>query len=109
MRAGRLRHTITIQQPVTAKVNGVTSTTWEDFRTERAAIETMKSFDKQAAQATMPGADVKITMRYVAGVTANMRAVDEAGTIYSILGRPNDVDGRQREMILTCQSGVKAS
>ena len=107
MRAGSLRHRITIQSPITTKVNGVTKTTWETFREPRASIEVMKSFDKSAAQSTMPGADVTIGIRYIAGLTGNMRIVGPDGTIYSILGTPNDVDGRHREMILTCSTGVK--
>ena len=81
MRAGALRHKVTLQTPVIVKVNGLTSAVWEDYRTVAAEIVTMKSFDKSAAQSTMPGADVTITIRYMAGVVANMRVVDEEGTI----------------------------
>lgn len=109
MRAGSLRHKVRIQLPVTAKDRfGATTTTWTDYRTNvMASIEQMKAYDKAAVAATWPGADVTITLRYIAGLVANMRVVGPDGTIYSILGAPNDVDGRHREMILTCQSGVK--
>lgn len=107
MRAGALRHSIIIQQPsVTKDEFGAEVKTWVTFATARAAIEQMKSFDKAAAAASWPGADSFITIRYIPGVTADMRVLH--GTkIYSILGEPNNVDGRNREIILTCQSGVK--
>jgi SPP1 family predicted phage head-tail adaptor len=110
LRAGGLRHRVTIQAPaVTRDEYGAAVTTWTDFATGvYASIEQMKAFDKAAVAATWPGADYTINLRYLPGVTGNMRVVDQDGVIYSILGRPNDVDGRHRELILTCESGVKA-
>lgn len=110
MRAGSLRHKIRIQVAATVKDKfGATVTTWTDYREAMASIEVMKSYDKAAVAATWPGADVTITVRYIAGLVANMRVVGPDGTTYSILGAPNDVEQRHREMILTCQSGLKAS
>ena len=109
MRAGSLRHRIVIQTPTTTKTEGVSTTTWATFATVDASIEQLKGFDRANAQATWPGADFTIGIRYISGVTGNMRIVDENGIIYSILGRPNDIDGRHREIEMTCQSGVKAS
>ena len=101
---------MTIQSPSISKdTYGAPVTTWTDFAVTYASIEQMKAFDKAAVAATWPGADATITIRYCAGVTGNMRVVDENGVIYSIMGRPNDVDGRHREIILTCESGVKGS
>ncbi|QXE85973.1 phage head closure protein [Geomonas nitrogeniifigens] len=107
MRSGALRHLVTIQQPSREKQAGTVATTWMDYQTCRASIEVMKSYDKAAAQTTMPGADVTITMRWVPWLRPDMRIV-HGEMIYSILGQPNNVDGRNRELILTCQSGVKA-
>lgn len=109
MRSGALRHKIRIQVAATVKDKfGATVTTWTDYRTDvMAEISQMKAYDKAAVAATWPGADVTITLRYIAGLVANMRVVGPDGTIYSILGSPNDVDGRHREHVLTCQSGVK--
>ena len=106
MRAGALRHLVTIQSPVKTKDSGIVVTTWVDQGECRASIEVMKSYDKAAAQTTMPGADVTITMRWVSWLQSNMRIV-RGNTVYSILGQPNNIDGRNRELILTCQSGVK--
>lgn len=110
MRAGALRHKIRIQVATTAKDQyGAFVTTWTDYRTVFAKIEQLKAYDKAAIAATFPAADYTITIRYCAGVTGGMRVVGPDGVIYSILGQPNNVEGRNREMILTCQSGVKTS
>jgi SPP1 family predicted phage head-tail adaptor len=114
MRAGALRHKITIQSPTITKTSGVSTTTWAaafptTFPTVDASIEMLKGFDKANAQASWPGADFTIGIRYIPGVTTIMRIVDEAGMIYSILGQPEDVDKRHREIVLTCESGEKNS
>ena len=110
MRAGSLRHLVTIQSPTVTKEDGAAETTWSDFATGvRASIEQLRPYDKAAVAATWPGADYTIILRYIPGLTGNMRAVDENGMIYSILGQPNDIEGRHREMQLTCESGVKES
>ena len=109
MRAGNLRHLITIQAPTVTKNSGVQETTWTNFATGvRASIEQLRPYDKAAVAAVWPGADYTIGIRYLPGITGNMRVIDENGTIYSILGQPNDIEGRHREMQLTCESGVKA-
>ena len=107
MRAGSMRHRVMIQQPVTTVDSfGAATTTWEVLRYAYASIEQMKSYDKSVAAATWPGADTTITLRYVPGVTGNMRIVHEE-KVYSILGQPNNIDGRNREIICTCESGLK--
>jgi len=112
VRAGSLRHLVVIEKPIAGKdANGFPITTWAAFpspgSTFYVSIEQIKAYDKAAVAATWPGADTTITMRYVAGVTGNMR-INHNGVIYSILGQPNNVDGRNRELILTCETGVKA-
>lgn len=108
MRSGKLRHRVTIQTPTNVKTNGMVTVSWATFATVWASIEAMKPFDRANAQAVYPGADVTIGMHYLPGIKATMRVVDENGVIYSILGQPNDIDGRHREMVLTCQTGVAA-
>lgn len=119
MKAGSLRHRIRLQSAVTTKdpKTGIVSTSWVDFRTVWAGIAQMKSWDKQALSATFPGADSVVTMRYMAGVLPTMRISHGAGChcgiaaeeIISIIGKPNNVDGRNRELIINGQSGVKNS
>lgn len=93
--------------PVITKSAGVASTTWETFRQAWASINELKSYDRANAQAAWPGADYRITVRYIPNLRANMRIVDANGTIYSIIGKPDDVRLRRREINIMCQSGVK--
>lgn len=106
MRAGEKRHLITIQSKTTTTTAGLPTTAWGTFKAGvPAGILQLNSREQASAQAVWPGADVRITIGYVAGTTADMRVVDEAGTVYTILGRPNDIEGRHREIELTCKAG----
>jgi SPP1 family predicted phage head-tail adaptor len=108
--AGDLTDRITIQQPVTIKTAGVSTTTWNTFKSGIwASIKTLKSYERASAQATWPGADYKVTIRYLRGLTGNMRLIDDRGMVYTILGQPNDVDRRHEVIEMMVQSGVKAS
>lgn len=104
---GQRNRQITIQQPVTTKVNGVSTTTWVTFKAGIwASIKTMRAYERANANAVWPGADVKIITPYLIGITGAMRIVDDAGVIYTIKGQPNDIDRRHREIELICQSGT---
>lgn len=109
MRAGMLSHMVIIQYPSTVKAQGVATTTWINFATVAASIYQLKGYDKANAQASWPGADYIIGIRYIPGVTSKMRCVDENGVIYSIVGSPNDKGNSHVNIELTCQSGVKGS
>jgi SPP1 family predicted phage head-tail adaptor len=98
---------IIIQSPVNVKQpNGSMKTTWGDYITLWARIETLFGSEKVAATAAWPKAAEKITFRYVAGVLPTMRVLFN-NKIYSILN-VNNVDERNREIILTTESGVMA-
>jgi len=90
-------------------VAGIPAEEGDFVTTVLAEIQQLRGFDRANAQAIWPGADFTITIRYIPGIKANMRLVDENGKIYSILGTPEDIDGRHKEIVMTCQSGVKAS
>lgn len=107
MELGRKKHLVRIEQPVQAKDTntGAMTTTWTLFKNMWASIETMRSFVKQAAQASWPGADVEISIDYVEGLLPTFR-VSYNNKIYSILN-VNDLEELNRDIILTCQTGVK--
>jgi SPP1 family predicted phage head-tail adaptor len=108
MKIGGLRHKITIEKPVTAKNSlAAMTTTWVQFAQVWASIETLRGFDKTAAQANYPGANAKVVIRYISGLLPTMRLVYN-NQIYSILGAPNNVDMRNRVIELTCETGVKS-
>jgi len=108
MRSGTLRNFITIQEPVKVKSgSGAMVTTWATFKQVWAGIRTIRGYEKESAESSWSGADSKIKIRYVAGLASTMRILYN-NVIYSILDI-DDIDERHREVIFTCQSGVKSS
>jgi len=106
-RAGQRRSLVIIQTPVKVKSDsGAVTTSWVLFKQVYAKIKTMRTYEKQAAQAANPGANVIIRIKYIAGLLPTMRILYD-DKIYSILGI-DDIDERHRDVDFTCQSGVKA-
>lgn len=107
MRAGARRHKIKIEVPTNTRssIGGVTIT-WTEFKSLWASIETFKTYERQSAEAAWPGADVKMGVKYVAGLLPTMRIV-YGGKIYSILGI-NDIEERHRDLEIVCKTGVSA-
>jgi len=64
MRAGRLRHLVTIQTLSEVNAEGATSNTWANTTTVYAAIEPMKSDEKAQYKAIAGETYFKIRMRY---------------------------------------------
>ena len=108
MRSGTLRNLITIQEPTKVKSDsGAMVTTWSTFKQVWGGIRTLRGYEKQSAESSWSGADSKINIRYIPGLLSTMR-ISFNDVIYSIFDI-NDIDERHREVIFTCQSGVKAS
>lgn len=106
-RPGQRRSRITIQNPVKSKQpNGSVITTYNTFAQLWARIETLQGTSREAAMAVWPKADNKITMQFIEGVLPTMR-VSFRGMFYTILN-VNNVDMRDREIVLTCESGISS-
>lgn len=105
MRAGRMRHRVTIQAPGLAPASeyGDQATTWADVATVWAEVKPLSGRELFAAQAVQGEATVKVTMRYRADLTTAMRLL-HGSTIYDIHHVP-PVAGRENEMILLCSTG----
>ena len=107
VRSGQRRCYIRVEVSTQVKQpNGSMKTEWNPYISLWASIETLKGNDRTSSQATWPSANQKITFRYVAGILPTMRVVFN-DIIYSILN-VNDVDMRNREIVLTTNSGVRA-
>ena len=108
MRAGKKRHLITIQQRTDTKSStGAVTTTWTKFKSLWANVSDIRGYEKESANAAWPGSDSKIMFSYVSGLLPTMRILFN-DKIYSILDIEN-VEERNRNIKLICQSGVKAS
>lgn len=110
MQAGQLRHAIRIQAPDVTRgaSGGFKKNAWLDLLAQpiRSAVEN-RSGAKRVS--TSQGGEVAIatvvfTMRYVRGVTADMRVL-HAGQAYKIQ-HVNNVDERGAWLVLTCEVGA---
>lgn len=105
MRAGELRHRVTIQQMQdTQNEYGEPVKEWVDVVTVWASIEGLRGREYFEAQQTMAQADHRIKIRYMDGIKPTMRIVygTRIFSIQSVL----DPDGRRRELHLICKEQV---
>jgi len=105
MRAGLLRHQITIETVSESQdSSGAIVSAWSTHAVVMAAYEPQggsESFKEDQEQATQ---SVKFRIRYLAGVTAKMRIVYD-GRHFDILSVA-DVGGRQKQLHLMCSENV---
>jgi len=102
VRSGRLRHRVTIQQPVVA-VNGYGEriTTWSTVAVVWAAVEPLRGrefFDAEQVQAEISH---RVVLRYRSGLTTTMRLLHLTRVLH--IGTIIDVDERHRELQLMCR------
>lgn len=107
MRAGTLRHIVSIQARATTQEStyGSQDVDWSDvYSNVPVAITPLSGREREIALAIYPDSQFEIDMRYLPGITAALRVL--YGTrIFEILGI-NNVDERNRELILTCKEGT---
>jgi SPP1 family predicted phage head-tail adaptor len=90
MRAGRLKHKITIQAPGTTQdAIGQPIPGWTDFASVRADIFDISGREYVAAAAVQNAAQTKMMIRYLAGIVPDMRVLDGtvAYNIEAVLGQ----------------------
>ena len=102
MRAARIRHRVTIQQPVVA-VNGYGEriTTWSTVAVVWAAVEPLRGrefFDAEQVQAEISH---RVVLRYRSGMVATMRLLHLTRVLH--IQAIIDVDERHRELQLMCR------
>lgn len=109
MRAGRLRHRITVQQQATGRDgHGGKTGPWTDFMADiPAAVEPIRGREFAALQAAQSDVSIRFRIRFTPGITAAMRVVWE-GKAYEIVGPPIDLAGLHRELELMCQGDPDA-
>ena len=107
MEAGRLRHRVEVQDYVGEEKdsNGNDVRNYTTFASNiPAEIVPMRGRELFAAQQEFSEADVRIGMRYLAGMTDKMRIVHE-GVYYGIVSIV-DVEMRHVEFVVYCKAGV---
>lgn len=105
MRAGELRHKITIQlnQPIRNSY-GELEDNWINVTTVWASIEVLRGREYFAAQQINEQITAKITIRYITGITTKMRVLFK-DRIFDILAVLNH-DERNIELNLMCKESV---
>lgn len=109
MNAGRLRHRVTIQQPVLSPDGlGGGSKTWSNVATVWADVTTSEgnvgiNLETVVSDQTRSLNMYRVKMRYRAGVGTNMRLLHR-GRVLEILSVAN-IDERNKEMTLLCREG----
>jgi len=105
MKAGSLRHVVTIQEPVeTQDEYGQTVTTWRDVQTVNASIEPLTAREFFAAQQTKADVTHKVRLRYVAGIVPTMRLLFGSRVFH--LGSVLNREERGIELELLCKEAL---
>lgn len=110
--AGRLRHKIKIQEPRQQQDpnTGAIRTVWVDFATDVAAEIAPLSVREFIASSQMQSQiTARITIRYRAGLTAQMRILQPStGKIYNPAGWLADPDSGREYVTAPCSEGANA-
>lgn len=105
MRAGNLRHTVTIQQQVATKdALGQRTDSWTDLATRRASIEPLNGKEYFRADAEHADVTSRIRLRYdsaLSGLKAHDRVL-HGSIIYDIKSVINPSE-KGREFVLMCE------
>lgn len=102
MRAGKLRHPVTIETATESQDEyGATTLSWSKLADVWAAIEPLRGRERFEAQHHAIEEDTRIRIRHRDDVTAEDRVVARDGTVYGIRG-VLDVDGLGEELHLQC-------
>ena len=105
MRAGKLRHRITIETPTeTRNAYGEPEVTWGTFKEVWASVEPIRGREFWRAQEQQARVTTRIRIRYLADVTPKMRIVFGSKTY--IINAIIDQEERHAEMQLICEEMV---
>lgn len=107
MQAGKLRHQVTIQEPVTAQNpdTGSVNKTWRDVAIVWAEVYPLSAREFIAAQASQGEITTRITIRFRTGITRKHRIIFRGG-IYNIEGVLPDPESGREYLTLLCSEGV---
>jgi len=107
MKAGKLRHRVTIQSPDITQnpVTGEMDNVWAEVATVWASVEPLSVREFMASAATQSEISARITIRYREGIAANMRILYR-GQAYNIEGVLADPNSGLEYLTLPVSAGV---
>ena len=101
MRAGRLRHLVSLQRASTVTNEfGEQSSIWADYAEVHAAIEPLRGGERIAADQTQSKLTHKVTVRYTSTIECDHRI--KYGTRYLYINAIIDVAERHTDLELMC-------
>lgn len=108
MRAGKLRHRITIQLKVqTTAAMGTKVVSWATFLDKvPAEFEPLRGREFVAAHQDQSELTAVFRIRFRSDITSDMRVLF-GGEPFDIVGQPIDWKGRRQMLELMCKAGVK--
>ena len=105
MRAGRLRHRLTIQvKNLTRDSAGQQTHSWTDFKTVWGSVEPLSGREFEAQDQGKAETKTRIIVRYVEGITTEMRVL--FGQLTYNIQTVIHHDHRQRQISLLCSEGL---
>lgn len=108
MKAGSLRHRVTIQKPgpgVQDPDTGAMTYPWQEVAQVWASIEPLSVRDFMAAGANQSEISARIVIRYRSGIDSTMRIL-EGGRVFNIKGVLPDPDSGREYLTLPVSEGV---
>ena len=107
MQAGKLRHMVTLQEPVKEQnpITGAVINTWRDVATIWAEVAALSAREFIAAQASQGEVTTRITVRYREDVTRKYRILFR-GRVYNIEGALPDPRSGREYLTLPCSAGA---
>jgi SPP1 family predicted phage head-tail adaptor len=107
MRAGKLRHRVTLQQPGHSQdpQTGEMLPGWQNVATLWASVEPLSAREFIAAQAGQSEITARVTIRYRPGIDATMRILHR-GQVYNIHGPLPDPESGRHYLTLPVSMGV---
>ncbi len=115
IRAGQLRHLLLIEREVVSgrTGRGLPVESWQTlYAGVWGKVEALAGTQLEVSRQLVATATHKVTIRYHAGVAAQMRLTAQGGQYggrHLVVGHVGDGDGKKHDMILTCteqQSGA---
>lgn len=105
MRAGLLRHKITIQQATETRDDyGEADETWSTFRVVRASMRIVSGDEDMVSDVRSPVRIVEFGLHYIDGITNKMR-IKHGDDIYNILVVEN-INLLNRDLLITAHEAV---
>lgn len=104
MRAGNLRHLLTIEQVTETRDDfGQAIEAWAEFATVPGSLDPLGGRERFLAAQTHAEATYRSRIRWIEGLTSKMR-ISHGGKVYNITHIADD--GRRRELVLDLVEGL---